>query len=428
MKIELKIKATDSQNRIFLTWAPVEAEAWLSQTDGVIHPITITLRNAGVAGGGRVAFATKRTGDGDPELKLDLPANGEHVRFWVGGEFQAPSKRYGDAVIEAVDASSNSLGKWDLMVRIRKNAVKLDPGERDRFLNALGKLNDAGKGPFQGFRAAHVEESEDEAHGYPGFPPWHRAYLLDLERALQEVDATVALPYWRFDEPAAALFAPEFLGMPPSNPKLGNVIEFPHGHPLETWATDKTRDPIERRPLYKIAGPPPRSATSGVMTQHDTMRWGRGFLSFRRLERAPHGPAHTSFEGPINDVPTAAKDPLFFLLHANVDRLWAYWQWQNKRWDADDPATYTVGPDVRVPNNIGHKPGDTMWPWNGERTAPRPTFAPPRGPFPDSPLVSRPGRTPMIRDMIDYPGVRGGESLGFDYDDVPFQPVEELVA
>jgi len=32
------------------------------------------------------------------------------------------------------------------------------------------------------------------------------------------------------------------------------------------------------------------------------------------MEFNPHGNAHTSFDGSIASIPTAAKDPLFFLL------------------------------------------------------------------------------------------------------------------
>jgi hypothetical protein len=53
---------------------------------------------------------------------------------------------------------------------------------------------------------------------------------------------------------------------------------------------------------------------------------GTQFARFRRMEGAPHGFAHTSFDGPVNNPPTAPKDPLFFLLHVNVDRLWAFWE------------------------------------------------------------------------------------------------------
>jgi tyrosinase len=233
----------------------------------------------------------------------------------------------------------------------------------------------AGLGPFKGFRETHVKASEDEAHGFPAFPPWHRAYLLDLERELQAIDSSVALPYWRFDEPAPTLFAVEFLGMPPADPAQGNVIHFPHGHALEFWQTDGN-DSIERRPHFDIAQAPPqkKQGQPWVTSQNVTMALGTKYASFRRMEGAPHGFAHVSFAGPISDVPTAAKDPLFFPLHANVDRLWAFWQWLNRRTDPNDAATYSLSGPPRPPNNTGHRLSDTMWPWNGSTTPPRPTF------------------------------------------------------
>jgi tyrosinase len=153
------------------------------------------------------------------------------------------------------------------------------------------------------------------------------------------------------------------------------------------------------------------------------MALGTEYADFRELEFAPHGNAHVSFRGPISKVPRAAKDPLFFLLHANIDRLWAFWQWLNHRTDPTDPATYSIAGSLAGdrPGLIGHNLGDTMWPWNQSRTPPRPTFAPPRGAFPASTVVGRPGGQPKVQDMIDYQGIHGGESLGFDYDDVPFE-------
>lgn len=67
-----------------------------------------------------------------------------------------------------------------------------------------------------------------------------------------------------------------------------------------------------------------------------------------------------------------------------------------------------------------------MWPWNGisgDGTVanPRPRGTPPRTHFPASSAVFRPGSTPRVRDMIDYQGVHETDSLGFDYDDVPFE-------
>jgi tyrosinase len=100
---------------------------------------------------------------------------------------------------------------------------------------------------------------------------------------------------------------------------------------------------------------------------------------------------------------------MFFLLHGNVDRLWAKWQWFYKRTSDADPNAFYHGPAVAP----GHNVGDTMWPWNGVTTIPRPSTAP-GGTLAASALTSAPG-------PIDYQAVNGGAHLGFDYDDVPFE-------
>lgn len=431
MRVEIVVDATDAQGRTFLGWAPRKGRVRL--LDAAPALVEVTLRGAGGPGGGRLVFDLARGHAGADELRLSLAGDGTPSEFWVGGAFGHPSAAYGDVAIEVAGADAAILARLPAMVRVRRNAVHLSPAERDRFLNALGTLNDRGQGPFQSFRDTHVVQSVDEAHGFAGFP-WHRAYVLDLERTLQAIDPSVALPYWRFDEPAPALFAPDFLGMPPADPDDGDVVQFPHGHPLEFWRTD-TNDPIERRPIFDVAGPPPRSARTPegvqplVISQDDTLALGEAYAQFRTYEGAPHGFAHTSFRGPIARLRNAAKDPLFFLLHANVDRLWAVWQWVHRRWDVRDPATYSLDGPRREPDDVGHKPGDTMWPWNGAVAPPRPTFPPPRGRFPASALVRAPSATPTVAEMIDYQGVLTAEPLGFDYDDVPFEALPgDLVA
>src|SRR4029079_95004 len=126
------------------------------------------------------------------------------------------------------------------------------------------------------------------------------------------------------------------------------------------------------------------------------------------MEGDPHGLAHTSFGGFLSSIPTAARDPLFFLLHANVDRLWAKWQWLNRLTDAGNPDAFAAA----VPNRIGHRLGDTMWPWNGVTTNPRPGAAPGGG-LAASSMTTAPGPTPKVADMIDHQAVGGGPPLGF---------------
>jgi hypothetical protein len=51
------------------------------------------------------------------------------------------------------------------MVRIRKNANTLTPGERDRFIAAFAQLNNQGLGRFADFRDMHTSVSSPQAHG-----------------------------------------------------------------------------------------------------------------------------------------------------------------------------------------------------------------------------------------------------------------------
>jgi tyrosinase len=136
------------------------------------------------------------------------------------------------------------------------------------------------------------------------------------------------------------------------------------------------------------------------------------------MEGNPHGRAHTSFTGYLYDPQTAARDPLFYLLHCNVDRLWAKWQWTKKRLDVTQTTTFF--PLGSGTTGIGHNLEDTLWPWNGDTGAGRPTTAP-GGPMPASVITNAPGPKPTLKTMIDYRGAKTADSwLGFDYDDVPF--------
>lgn len=291
------------------------------------------------------------------------------------------------------------------MVRIRKNANRLTAGERDRFVSAFARLNNQGAGRFVDFRNMHTNAGSPEAHGAPGFLPWHRAYLLDLERELQAIDPSVALPYWRFDQPAPNLFTPAFFGVSNS---LGTV-QFAPNNPLQFWTTDGVQG-INRRPFFS-----PNTQFANVISEAQTLALGSQYSVFRSLEGNPHGFAHTSFGGSISEIDTAAKDPLFFLLHANVDRLWAKWQRQFSRFNPATAASFSGSPN----NRIGHNLSDTMWPWNGITGSPRPPTAP-GGALAVSPTATAPGAPPRVRDSLDFQGrINPASRMGFDYDDVP---------
>jgi len=410
MNVEFSFPGADAMGRVFLTWTPVQVQARLVNPTGTAA-VNITLRSAG--SGGRLRFATTRTHLGTPTLALSLPVSGAPVSFFVAGEFGRPSVNLGDAVIEARGAGSlGVLGTKPLTVRVRKNAQTLSVAERDRFVAALATLNGGGAGRFRDFRDMHVQAADPEEHGNVGFLPWHRAYLLDLERELQAIDPSVTLPYWRFDRPAPNVFTRQFMGVP----NAAGRVQFSAGHPFGTWRTDGALG-ISRTPSFAAGAAP-----AGLLTETQTIALGgpaptAAYANFGNMEGNPHGFAHTSFSlGFIRAKQTAARDPLFFMLHANVDRLWAKWQWVHKRTSPAHPRAFAPA----VPNRIGHRLADTMWPWNGVTGPPRPPTAP-GGKLAPSPSTTAPGNTPTVRAMLDYQAVGGGAPLGFAYDDVPFE-------
>ncbi|QIG38706.1 tyrosinase family protein [Microbacterium sp. 4R-513] len=412
MSVTVTFPRYDDRGRAFVTWRPVEVKIAVKPPQaGAALNVRVSARSA--AGGGRLAFATSLTHAGAASVDLSLPASGSAVSVWVGGAFPAASAAFGDVTVEVRDRTSNALlASHPTMVRVRKNADRLTTAERDRFLRAMAVLNGAGNGRFRDFRDMHVSGPPDrEAHGGTGFLPWHRIYLLDLERELQAIDGEVSLPYWRFDQAAPNVFTRQFMGV--SGPQ--DRVQFTPTNPLRGWVAGALPG-VERGP-----GVGPQTVPL-VRTEQQTLALGGSpvadFTPFASMQGNPHGRAHMAhLSGVITDPGTAPQDPLFFLLHCNVDRLWAKWQWAFRRHDPGAARAYAMS--ATLP---GHRIGDRLWPWGGPLQAPRPTTAP-GGQLNTSPMTDAPGLSPRIRDTIDYLGTVAPAHLGFAYDDVPFQLV-----
>ena len=431
--VEINPATEDRSKSNYITWAPTPAKVWLETTDGSTGELTVILKNSpnlqsgvtiqDLSGDlltdppGEVVFYRERYLSPEDTLELKLNYDGTPVDFLIGGKwphFSVEDKDAGVAV--EVKSSGVVLGKTALMVRVRRNANNLTVRERDRFLKAMAFLNNSGKGRFAEFRDMHVAASKPQAHGAPGFLPWHRAYILDLERELQNLDPSVTLPYWKFDEKAPNLFSRDFIGLTENDPNNPNnqVVKFSDSNYLISWGTDGVAG-VLRKPKFNTDTEP-----AIVKKETDTLTVSPDYQQFwKALEADPHGAAHVSFKfGSINHVPTAAKDPLFFLLHSNVDRLWAKWQSLHKRHNVNsDPKAFYEGSRVQK----GHHLNDTMWPWDRDEYNGRPSTAP-GGAFADSPIVNAPGNAPYVRDMFDYQGVLSAANrLDFDYDDVRFE-------
>lgn len=149
------------------------------------------------------------------------------------------------------------------------------------------------------------------------FLPWHRAYLWWLEQSLQEiVQEPVALPWWDWTaEPGVpdAYAAPELNGEP--NPLFKSRAFVPTANP--PIDADTQRDP----------GANPQAVLPSADEIIDLLN-DSDWASFSdRLEQF-HDDVHVWVGGDMQDITTAAYDPIFFAHHCMVDRIWYLWQTQ----------------------------------------------------------------------------------------------------
>ncbi len=433
MSVKILINNNDDPKADYITWCPTPCKI----TSDEPNAVEVVLNNKNPNQGGQVVFFQNQMTQPAGSLQFIVPPNGS-VDFHIAGKVDDqtgvgfPSVEDKDTIIGITEAGTgNLLGEKALMVRVRKNANTLTIGERDRFLDAIVDLNQAGA--YVELQNMHLSSNSREIHGRSCFLPWHRAFLLDLERKLQEIEPSVTLPYWKFDEPAPNVFRRDFMGVPGD---AAGTVDFSGANPMVNWRVEILGVGSNRRIMRSYSGGINPALSRAAYVQNDegqTLNLGDIFSVFSRratfldpggIEGDPHGSAHVSFGGEISSIGTAPADPLFFMLHCNVDRLWAKWQWVNELFEPINPDAYPNQGAGDPTNNseigIGNFTGDTMWPWNGVSGNPRPNHAPGGG-LPTSPLTNVPGPQPKVEHMIDYQGQHSRDNnLHFSYEDVPY--------
>jgi tyrosinase len=410
-------------NSYYVGYAPVKCS--LKNHDalpGGGH-VTVTLRNINTAKGGQVVFYKDLDSAEVEVMQVNVPSDGTEVIFYVGGKHKRPSVEDGDAGIDFTVDGTSVLRK-NLMVRVRKDANTLTSDERKRFLNAFARLVDSNK--YTRFIDMHNLATDNEIHKRASFLPWHRIFLLDLERCLQQDDPSVTIPYWDFQNKADKVFTLDFMGV---HDPITKKVKYRIGHPFFYTRFNPTTQ-LSRPPVFDTQNDKPSGEDFA-----STMKRGPKFDNFCRMENGPHASAHNAFiPGPVSNPTTATQDPLFFMLHANIDRLWAEWQTansNNSRFDGNVLDGYTPQKPGSRPAREGDFLADTLWPWNGitgdGSDFQRPTSAP-GAPLVDSPITDFPGGAPRVLDCIDYQGRITHRSLGFDYDSVPFLNAADFTA
>jgi tyrosinase len=190
------------------------------------------------------------------------------------------------------------------------------------------------------------------AHSGPAFLPWHRWMLILLEHHLQRVldDDTFGLPYWNWaadgartpaQQLASRVWARRCMGDFEANPANWRVT-------IEQGLEPGTFTPIlvaSDRGLVRARGvdtarlPRPSDARAAVHrgepnVAYDAPQWDRNASGFRNeLEGWAGGPGNPLLHNRVHvwvggdmGPATSPNDPVFYLNHCNVDRIWAGWQ------------------------------------------------------------------------------------------------------
>lgn len=276
-------------------------------------------------------------------------------------------------------------------------------------------------------------------HGGWFFLPWHRGYLYHFERiiraAIKEIAAeenitpdpstTWALPYWNYaldtpDPSPVDTFTsralPEAFRTPkmPAQPNItrpeaadltvDNPLYLPDAEvlPADFWETPHRA--LDKNSAFEVLPytdvNPFRAMSQTVFSathsrQTDQPSFGSEVSSsmdhFRRggfgeLENVPHNQVHGGIGGWMGSVAGAARDPIFWLHHSNIDRLWSGWlskdnnnpdhtSWLDHQFTFFDENRQIQRPTSR--DFLGIDPRDYGYEALTEGTGTRPVIVPP---------------------------------------------------
>ncbi len=196
---------------------------------------------------------------------------------------------------------------------IRKNYVEMTDEEKINLVNAFYQLrtgpdliNDLATFHGQYFRSSNtIDPSGRSIHfNLPDRPEmqiffaWHRRQIFEIEQAMQELNPDISIPYWDAStdqSPNSDLWEENFLGQFDEDWNLGREFRSQNLLPTPQEVID---------------------------TQSET-----DFLLYSDIfERgSPHAGPHQWVAGAMVSS-FSPRDPVFYLHHANVDKLWSEWE------------------------------------------------------------------------------------------------------
>jgi N-acetylneuraminic acid mutarotase len=189
---------------------------------------------------------------------------------------------------------------WDYSMKKKAEVIAALPKEYQADAEAV----------WDGCQAHPYNPSNPEQYQQWYFLPWHRLMLYEFEGVIREVlhDETFTLPYWNpVTGNDADLVLPAVFRAPGTT--LYNGTRWP-------WVNGGERIDILYRDWLSL----------DALNEDfyiDSPTGSHGFNP--KLDTNPHFLTHLAVGGDMADFATVGGDPLFYLHHANLDRIWESW-------------------------------------------------------------------------------------------------------
>jgi Common central domain of tyrosinase/Kelch motif/Polyphenol oxidase middle domain len=189
---------------------------------------------------------------------------------------------------------------WDLSEKKKSEVIATLPKEYQADAEAV----------WNGCQAHPYNPSNPEQYQQWYFLPWHRLMLAQFEGVIREVlhDDDFTLPYWN---PVTG--NPDDLIVPAAFRKPGTSL-----YNGTRWFWVNTGERIDT--LYRDW------INLDALNEKFYIDSPTGNLGFNpRLDQNPHFFTHFALGGDMAEFSTVGGDPIFYLHHANIDRLWESW-------------------------------------------------------------------------------------------------------
>lgn len=146
------------------------------------------------------------------------------------------------------------------------------------------------------------------------FLPWHRMFVECFEEIVRFVSGhpEFTLPYWDYTDPTHRAMPAEFLKR--NDPAWDSLFR-----------GDRNKSANDSDPIDSVPGSLPINLSAMMSDRYDDGGKDAGFCA--NLDNTPHGSVHVDVGNSfgMGSVPWAANDPIFWLHHCNIDRIWASW-------------------------------------------------------------------------------------------------------